>query len=173
MRCSKRSSTGPRASWASTWHLESLRIETRITVSCRYRWTRRDRSVHRHRVNATSRSVQRASLSQATLDESRRSRPDDVEVRRRAHSVRRRSAGSSSIRAVSRRDRALAPYVAEIVDAIGQGSVPAPGVNTNDQIMAWVMGTQHARQPHRHRRRHRQAVEMGGSLGRRRWPGAA
>src|SRR5512135_408678 len=33
-------------------------------------------------------------------------------------------------------------YVAEIIDAIGpEKDVPAPDVNTNDQIMAWVMDT--------------------------------
>jgi glutamate dehydrogenase (NAD(P)+) len=60
-------------------------------------------------------------------------------------------------------------YVAEIIDAIGpEKDIPAPDVNTNDQIMAWVMDTysMHVGQtttavvtgkP----------VEMGGSLGRR------
>ena len=60
-------------------------------------------------------------------------------------------------------------YVAEIIDAIGPDKdVPAPDVNTNDQIMAWVMDTYSMHvgytatavvtgKP----------VEMGGSLGRR------
>jgi glutamate dehydrogenase (NAD(P)+) len=60
-------------------------------------------------------------------------------------------------------------YVAEIVDAIGPDKdVPAPDVNTNDQIMAWVMDTYSMHvgytataivtgKP----------IEMGGSLGRR------
>ena len=60
-------------------------------------------------------------------------------------------------------------YVAEIIDAIGpEKDVPAPDVNTNDQVMAWIMDTysMHVGQtttavvtgkP----------VEMGGSLGRR------
>jgi glutamate dehydrogenase (NAD(P)+) len=60
-------------------------------------------------------------------------------------------------------------YVAEIIDAIGPDKdVPAPDVNTNDQIMAWVMDTfsMHVGytatavvtgKP----------IEMGGSLGRR------
>jgi len=60
-------------------------------------------------------------------------------------------------------------YIAEIVDAIGpEKDVPAPDVNTNEQIMAWVMDTysMHARQattavvtgkP----------IELGGSRGRR------
>src|SRR5919205_2503590 len=60
-------------------------------------------------------------------------------------------------------------YVAEIIDAIGPDKdVPAPDVNTNDQIMAWVMDTYSLHvgytatavvtgKP----------IEMGGSLGRR------
>ena len=60
-------------------------------------------------------------------------------------------------------------YIAEIVDAIGPDKdVPAPDVNTNDQIMAWVMDTYSMHvgytatavvtgKP----------IEMGGSLGRR------
>jgi glutamate dehydrogenase (NAD(P)+) len=60
-------------------------------------------------------------------------------------------------------------YVAEIVDAIGpEKDIPAPDVNTNDQVMAWVMDTYSMHigttttavvtgKP----------VEMGGSLGRR------
>jgi glutamate dehydrogenase (NAD(P)+) len=60
-------------------------------------------------------------------------------------------------------------YVAEIIDAIGPDKdVPAPDVNTNDQIMAWVMDTYSMHvgytatavvtgKP----------IEMGGSLGRR------
>ena len=60
-------------------------------------------------------------------------------------------------------------YIAEIVDAIGPDKdVPAPDVNTNDQVMAWVMDTYSMHvgytatavvtgKP----------IEMGGSLGRR------
>ena len=60
-------------------------------------------------------------------------------------------------------------YVAEIIDAIGpEKDVPAPDVNTNEQVMAWVMDTYSMHvgvattavvtgKP----------VEMGGSLGRR------
>jgi glutamate dehydrogenase (NAD(P)+) len=60
-------------------------------------------------------------------------------------------------------------YVAEIIDAIGPDKdVPAPDVNTNDQVMAWVMDTYSMHvgytatavvtgKP----------IEMGGSLGRR------
>ena len=60
-------------------------------------------------------------------------------------------------------------YIAEIIDAIGPDKdVPAPDVNTNDQVMAWVMDTYSMHvgytatavvtgKP----------IEMGGSLGRR------
>ena len=60
-------------------------------------------------------------------------------------------------------------YIAEIVDAIGpEKDVPAPDVNTNEQVMAWVMDTYSMHvgvtttavvtgKP----------IEMGGSLGRR------
>jgi glutamate dehydrogenase (NAD(P)+) len=60
-------------------------------------------------------------------------------------------------------------YVAEIIDAIGPDKdVPAPDVNTNDQVMAWIMDTYSMHvgytatavvtgKP----------IEMGGSLGRR------
>src|SRR5499426_1838761 len=60
-------------------------------------------------------------------------------------------------------------YVAEIVDNIGpEKDVPAPDVNTNDQIMAWVMDTYSMHVGHT-----ATAVvtgkptELGGSLGRR------
>ena len=60
-------------------------------------------------------------------------------------------------------------YIAEIVDAIGpEKDVPAPDVNTNDQIMAWIMDTYSM-----HVGQTTTAVvtgkpiEMGGSLGRR------
>ena len=60
-------------------------------------------------------------------------------------------------------------YVAEIIDAIGPDKdVPAPDVNTNDQIMAWVMDTYSMH--HRHTVTAvvtGKPVEMGGSLGRR------
>ena len=33
-------------------------------------------------------------------------------------------------------------YIAEIIDAIGpEKDVPAPDVNTNEQVMAWFMDT--------------------------------
>ena len=60
-------------------------------------------------------------------------------------------------------------YVAEIIDAIGpEKDVPAPDVNTNEQVMAWIMDTYSMHvgvtttavvtgKP----------IEMGGSLGRR------
>jgi glutamate dehydrogenase (NAD(P)+) len=60
-------------------------------------------------------------------------------------------------------------YIAEIIDAIGpEKDVPAPDVNTNDQIMAWVMDTYSMHVGHT-----ATAVvtgkplELGGSLGRR------
>src|SRR5260221_14748681 len=60
-------------------------------------------------------------------------------------------------------------YIAEIVDMIGpEKDVPAPDVNTNDQIMAWVMA------PYSMHVGHTatavvtgKPIEMGGSLGRR------
>jgi glutamate dehydrogenase (NAD(P)+) len=54
-------------------------------------------------------------------------------------------------------------YVAEIIDAIGpEKDVPAPDVNTNDQIMAWVMDTYSMHVwPHRDGGRHRQADRDG------------
>jgi glutamate dehydrogenase (NAD(P)+) len=64
-------------------------------------------------------------------------------------------------------------YVAEIVDAIGpEKDVPAPDVNTNEQVMAWVMDTYSM-----HVGRTETAVvtgkplELGGSPGRREAPG--
>ena len=60
-------------------------------------------------------------------------------------------------------------YVAEIIDAIGpEKDVPAPDVNTNEQVMAWVMDTYSMHVGHT-----ATAVvtgkplEIGGSLGRR------
>jgi glutamate dehydrogenase (NAD(P)+) len=60
-------------------------------------------------------------------------------------------------------------YVAEIIDAIGpEKDVPAPDVNTNEQVMAWIMDTYSM-----HVGRTENAVvtgkpvELGGSLGRR------
>jgi glutamate dehydrogenase (NAD(P)+) len=60
-------------------------------------------------------------------------------------------------------------YVAEIIDAIGpEKDIPAPDVNTNEQIMAWVMDTYSMHVGHT-----TTAVvtgkplELGGSLGRR------
>ena len=51
-------------------------------------------------------------------------------------------------------------YVAEIIDAIGpEKDVPAPDVNTNDQVMAWVMDTYSMHVGHTDDRgRHRQAA---------------
>jgi glutamate dehydrogenase (NAD(P)+) len=60
-------------------------------------------------------------------------------------------------------------YVAELVDAIGpEKDVPAPDVNTNDQIMAWVMDTYSMHVGHTATAVVTgKPVEMGGSLGRR------
>jgi glutamate dehydrogenase (NAD(P)+) len=60
-------------------------------------------------------------------------------------------------------------YVAEIIDAIGpEKDVPAPDVNTNDQIMAWVMDTYSMHVGHTSTAVVTgKPVELGGSLGRR------
>jgi glutamate dehydrogenase (NAD(P)+) len=60
-------------------------------------------------------------------------------------------------------------YVAEIIDAIGpEKDVPAPDVNTNDQIMAWVMDTYSMHVGHTETAVVTgKPIEMGGSLGRR------
>src|SRR4029453_6365327 len=64
-------------------------------------------------------------------------------------------------------------YVAEIVDAIGpEKDVPAPDVNTNEQIMAWVMDTYSMHVGHTTTSVVTgKPVELGGSLGRREAPG--
>jgi len=60
-------------------------------------------------------------------------------------------------------------YIAEIFDAIGpEKDVPAPDVNTNDQIMAWVMDTYSMHVGHTSTAVVTgKPIEMGGSLGRR------
>jgi len=60
-------------------------------------------------------------------------------------------------------------YVAEIIDAIGpERDVPAPDVNTNDQVMAWVMDTYSMHVGHTSTAVVTgKPIEMGGSLGRR------
>jgi glutamate dehydrogenase (NAD(P)+) len=60
-------------------------------------------------------------------------------------------------------------YVAEIVDAIGpEKDVPAPDVNTNEQVMAWVMDTYSMHVGHTTTAVVTgKPIEMGGSLGRR------
>jgi glutamate dehydrogenase (NAD(P)+) len=60
-------------------------------------------------------------------------------------------------------------YVAEIIEAIGpEKDVPAPDVNTNDQVMAWVMDTYSMHVGHTSTAVVTgKPVEMGGSLGRR------
>ena len=60
-------------------------------------------------------------------------------------------------------------YVAEIIDAIGpEKDVPAPDVNTNEQVMAWVMDTYSMHVGHTSNAIVTgKPVELGGSLGRR------
>jgi glutamate dehydrogenase (NAD(P)+) len=60
-------------------------------------------------------------------------------------------------------------YIAEIVDLIGpEKDVPAPDVNTNDQVMAWIMDTYSMHVGHTATAVVTgKPVEMGGSLGRR------
>src|SRR5215217_7371467 len=60
-------------------------------------------------------------------------------------------------------------YVAEIVDAIGpEKDVPAPDVNTNDQVMAWIMDTYSMHVGHTSTAVVTgKPLELGGSLGRR------
>jgi glutamate dehydrogenase (NAD(P)+) len=60
-------------------------------------------------------------------------------------------------------------YVAEIIDAIGPDKdVPAPDVNTNDQVMAWIMDTYSMHVGHTETAVVTgKPVELGGSLGRR------
>src|SRR5678809_1362244 len=60
-------------------------------------------------------------------------------------------------------------YIAEIVDAIGpEKDVPAPDVNTDSQIMAWVMDTYSMHVGHTETAVVTgKPIEMGGSLGRR------
>jgi glutamate dehydrogenase (NAD(P)+) len=60
-------------------------------------------------------------------------------------------------------------YVAEIVDSIGpEKDVPAPDVNTNEQVMAWIMDTYSMHVGHTETAVVTgKPLEMGGSLGRR------
>ena len=60
-------------------------------------------------------------------------------------------------------------YIAEIIDLIGpEKDVPAPDVNTNDQVMAWVMDTYSMHVGHTSTAVVTgKPLEMGGSLGRR------
>jgi glutamate dehydrogenase (NAD(P)+) len=60
-------------------------------------------------------------------------------------------------------------YIAEIIDAIGpEKDVPAPDVNTNDQIMAWIMDTYSMHVGHTTTSVVTgKPLELGGSLGRR------
>jgi glutamate dehydrogenase (NAD(P)+) len=60
-------------------------------------------------------------------------------------------------------------YIAEIIDAIGPDKdVPAPDVNTNEQVMAWVMDTYSMHVGHTENAVVTgKPIQMGGSLGRR------
>ena len=60
-------------------------------------------------------------------------------------------------------------YIAEIIDLIGpEKDVPAPDVNTNDQVMAWIMDTYSMHVGHTETAIVTgKPIEMGGSLGRR------
>jgi glutamate dehydrogenase (NAD(P)+) len=60
-------------------------------------------------------------------------------------------------------------YVAEIIDAIGpEKDVPAPDVNTNEQVMAWIMDTYSMHVGHTTTSVVTgKPLELGGSLGRR------
>src|SRR5512138_623868 len=60
-------------------------------------------------------------------------------------------------------------YVAEIIDAIGpEKDIPAPDVNTNEQVMAWVMDTYSMHVGHTTTGIVTgKPLELGGSLGRR------
>ena len=60
-------------------------------------------------------------------------------------------------------------YIAEIIEAIGpEKDVPAPDVNTNDQVMAWVMDTYSMHVGHTSTAVVTgKPIELGGSLGRR------
>ena len=60
-------------------------------------------------------------------------------------------------------------YIAEIIDAIGpEKDVPAPDVNTNEQMMAWIMDTYSMHVGHTSTAVVTgKPIEMGGSLGRR------
>src|SRR5438477_5264066 len=60
-------------------------------------------------------------------------------------------------------------YIAEIIDAIGpEKDVPAPDVNTNEQVMAWVMDTYSMHVGHKTTSVVTgKPTELGGSLGRR------
>lgn len=60
-------------------------------------------------------------------------------------------------------------YVSEIIEAIGpEKDVPAPDVNTNDQVMAWIMDTYSMHVGHTETAVVTgKPIELGGSLGRR------
>jgi hypothetical protein len=70
---------------------------------------------------------------------------DDVEVRRGEHPVRRRQGRRDCdphLLSDGELERLTRRYTAEIIDFIGpERDVPAPDVNTNDRVMAWIMDT--------------------------------
>ena len=88
-----------------------------------------------------------------------------------AHPVRRRQ-GRRDLRSaqdVKREiERLTRRYIAEIIDVIGpEKDVPAPDVNTNEQIMAWVMDTYSMHVGHTETAVVTgKPVELGGSRGR-------
>ena len=97
---------------------------------------------------------------------------DDLEVRGRQPAVRRRQ-GRCHLRSIddvgSRIERLTRRYTSAIIETLGpESDVPAPDVNTNERVMAWIMDT------YSMHKRHTvtgvvtgKPVEMGGSLGRR------
>src|ERR1700688_1080959 len=66
-------------------------------------------------------------------------------------------------------ERITRRYTAEIIEFLGpERDVPAPDVNTNERVMAWIMDTYSMRMGHTVTAVvTRKPVEMGGSLGRR------
>ena len=99
-------------------------------------------------------------------------RVDDLEVRGRQHPVRRRQGGvvcDPDKLSKGELERLTRRYAADLSDLFGpESDVPAPDVNTNEQIMAWIVDTYSM-----HERRTEYAVvtgkplEVGGSAGRR------
>ena len=171
-RCS-RSSRAPRAFSISTGHLE----DAHATQAADHRLVpgpdgqRRDRGLHR---------LPRAAQHHARPGQGRHPLPprrhprrgdgagrvDDVEVRGRELPF---GGGKGGVicdpTKMSKREleRSRRRYTAEIIDAIGPDKdVPAPDVNTNEQVMAWIMDTYSMHVGHTvDRGRHRQAGRDG------------